>query len=98
MTIDFLMSIGKTAGVPQWRDHPEKDPKTQKWAENIVELRFRLGWSQQKLADEIGANQSSVSQWEQAYYRPTFYYMRRIVALDPTHPQVEEMFPDEVKP
>lgn len=53
------------------RENRER-PKGQKpWdADSIAALRRYLGLSQDKLADELGTRQQTVSEWETGRYRP----------------------------
>jgi DNA-binding transcriptional regulator YiaG len=39
-------------------------------ARSVRELRSRLGLTQQALADELGARQATVSDWERGVYTP----------------------------
>jgi DNA-binding transcriptional regulator YiaG len=46
-------------------------PKQAAWdASSIRALRDHLGMTQQELADELGARQQTVSEWETGRYRP----------------------------
>ena len=39
-------------------------------SENIKELRERLGWTQQQLADELGVNRNTINRWEMGKRSP----------------------------
>jgi len=39
-------------------------------AQKIRALRLHLGLTQQKLADELGTRQQTISEWETGMYRP----------------------------
>ncbi|MEX2237913.1 MAG: helix-turn-helix transcriptional regulator [Dehalococcoidia bacterium] len=48
-----------------------KNKKRASWdATSISALRKHLGLSQQALADELGARQQTISEWETGQYRP----------------------------
>jgi transcriptional regulator with XRE-family HTH domain len=38
---------------------------------SIQDLRARMGWSQEELADELGVTQATISNWERGRSRPT---------------------------
>ncbi len=39
-------------------------------SENIKELRERLGWTQQQLADKLGVNRNTINRWEMGKRSP----------------------------
>ncbi|MGE3974914.1 MAG: helix-turn-helix transcriptional regulator [Bdellovibrionales bacterium] len=48
-----------------------------KWtADNIRELRWRLGWSQAELARQLGCRQQTISEWETGLYEPQNAYSK----------------------
>ncbi len=49
--------------------------------ERLREERLRRGWSQQKLADELGIAVVTVNRWERGKQQPTGYYRLRLSAL-----------------
>lgn len=46
--------------------------------EKIRELRETRGLSQSDLAEALGVNQSTISNWERGKMEPTIYNVRRI--------------------
>jgi transcriptional regulator with XRE-family HTH domain len=48
------------------------------WASRIAEARERKGFSQQKLADQIGASQATVGGWERGRHEPDIATFNRI--------------------
>ena len=38
--------------------------------QSIYTLRRYLGWTQQRMADEMGTRQQTISEWEKEMYRP----------------------------
>jgi transcriptional regulator with XRE-family HTH domain len=53
--------------------------------EHIVAFRIQKGWSQQRLAEELGTNQPHVSQIENDHRRPSAFLVRKLAyALDVT--------------
>jgi DNA-binding transcriptional regulator YiaG len=48
-----------------------KQPKRKQWdRESVKALRKHLGYTQRQLADELGARQQTVSEWETGMYAP----------------------------
>lgn len=39
-------------------------------AARVKALRDHLGWTQQRLSDELGVRQQTISEWEQGVYQP----------------------------
>lgn len=62
----------KNEVVDEWR---------RKMADRIVEERKKKGWTQEKLAEEIGRGTPAVSSWEQGRVVPPFEYMVKLAAL-----------------
>lgn len=46
------------------------DSPTTPWSEFILQLRHELGWSQSRLAEELGTDQTTVSRWERGLMQP----------------------------
>ncbi len=45
--------------------------KQKMWDEHsVASLRKHLGWTQQKMAEEMGIRQQTVSEWEKGIYQP----------------------------
>lgn len=53
-------------------------PKNDSIAEKIKTLRLQMGLSQREFAKKIGADQSSVIEWENDRRKPSKYYIERI--------------------
>ena len=70
-------------------------PRLKIWSASVLDVRKRLGMSQDAFAKEIGVSQGMLSSWEAGRHGPSITYMRRIVAADPEHRTSEELFPDE---
>ncbi len=50
---------------------PSKKPRYEVWdAKRIRALRRHLGYTQQRLSEELGTRQQTVSEWETGMYRP----------------------------
>jgi transcriptional regulator with XRE-family HTH domain len=50
---------------------PSKKPRYEVWdAKRIRALRRYLGYTQQRLSEELGTRQQTVSEWETGMYRP----------------------------
>ncbi len=47
----------------------------------IVSLRKALGWTQQRLADHIGARQHTVARWETGVNKPQGANLKALLAL-----------------
>lgn len=39
-------------------------------AARVKALRDHLGWTQQRLSEELGVRQQTISEWEQGVYQP----------------------------
>src|SRR5258708_4521608 len=53
-----------------------------KWsADDIKQLRWRLGWSQAELARKLGCRQQTVSEWETGIYEPQNAYSKLLQML-----------------
>jgi DNA-binding transcriptional regulator YiaG len=63
------------------------------WCSNVADVRKRLGLSQVAFAKELGTSQGVLSSWESGRNAPSYIFMARIVALDPEHRAIEEIFP-----
>jgi DNA-binding transcriptional regulator YiaG len=50
-------------------------------ADDIKDFRQRLGWSQQKLASELGVALQSVSRWERGVAKPSPLALSHILTL-----------------
>ena len=47
----------------------------------IRQLREERGWSQQELAQRLGASMNTVYRWERGQAKPTWVYRRRLADL-----------------
>ena len=53
-----------------------------KWsADDIRQLRWRLGWSQAELARRLGCRQQTISGWETGIYEPQNAYSKLLEML-----------------
>ena len=49
--------------------------------EKIKAARKQKGWTQTKLADELGLSSEAISKWERDYYKPEPWNMDRLNEL-----------------
>ena len=52
------------------------------YGQTIKALRIHLGWSQQKLAKEVGGNQNAVRQWEKGQTEPRGAALKTLERLE----------------
>ncbi len=60
---------------------PWQPPEIRWTAENVIQLRRSLKWSQVTLARKLGATVQTVSNWERSAVRPGHKYTRALEAL-----------------
>jgi len=54
-----------------------------KWsAQDVRELRWRLGWSQAEFARHLGCRQQTISEWETGVYEPQNAYSKLLSHLE----------------
>ena len=65
-------------------------------AEKIIDLRKKMGWSQEELADQLGVSRQSVSKWESAQSIPD---MDKIIKLSTVFSvSTDYLLKDEISP
>src|SRR5438876_2313188 len=55
--------------------------KTEKPNERLKQQRELKGWSQAKLAEEVGTTQKIISRWESGVSKPQPYYREKLIEL-----------------
>jgi transcriptional regulator with XRE-family HTH domain len=55
--------------------------KTEKPNERLKQQRELKGWSQAKLAEEVGTTQKIISRWESGISKPQPYYREKLIEL-----------------
>lgn len=64
-----------------------------KFSEKLKQLRLSRGYTQQKLADALGASQSSITAWESENREPDFRTIERIAEY--FHVPMSSLLPSE---
>ena len=48
------------------------------WSEKLISIRETKQWTQQELADQIGASRCSIIYWENGYFTPNIHIQQKI--------------------
>lgn len=71
---------------------PQKTPTRR----GLIRARERRGWTQQRLADEIGSTFASISRWETGARTPTPYFRRKLVDVFQVTEEELDLMPSSV--
>ncbi len=86
-----MMKTDQPHNTAPWGQPNESDAAQRRDTPSVLELRKRLGMTQEQLARELGVTVGTVNRWENGRFRPSPLALRGLERLAERATQVERL-------